>query len=81
MQYDYFSDSLTGPSAHPLMHPSNPTPLGFSITPQDIEILQQYLTGFQIADASNRSKLVEQVMGDLYKLRPVVALSPNTCLT
>ena len=82
MQNDYFSDSQSedsqfGTSALPALLPvSHQVPLPtmpFEITPQDTEILQQYLEEFQEADKAHRTNLVQKIMGELYQHRAVDA--------
>jgi hypothetical protein len=54
MQNEYFSDSHTGDSNVSLTHDEQATDTGFTITPQDTVILQQYLDEFQEADTNLR---------------------------
>jgi hypothetical protein len=42
---------------------------GFTITPQDIIILQQYLDEFREADTSLWTRIIEKYMAELYQLR------------
>ncbi|KAN0140679.1 hypothetical protein V8E53_001506 [Lactarius tabidus] len=44
---------------------------GFTVTPQDTNILQHHLDEFQNGDPSLRTQLIDRVMGELYRLRPV----------
>ena len=46
---------------------------GFSITPRDTDILQEYLQEFQVADTSLRTRIIEKAMAQLYLLRPASA--------
>ncbi|KAH8992193.1 hypothetical protein EDB92DRAFT_1816038 [Lactarius akahatsu] len=46
---------------------------GFSITPRDADILQEYLQDFQAADTSLRTRIIEKAMAQLYLLRPTSA--------
>jgi hypothetical protein len=68
MQNEYLSNSDSGESEPGFT--SQPMNAGFTITPQDIDILQQYLEEFQEADTSLRTKIIEKVMAELYQLRP-----------
>jgi hypothetical protein len=64
------SNSSSGESempSGPAMHP--PTD-GFTITPQDTDILRGYVEEFENADSQMRNKILETSMGELYKLRP-----------
>ncbi|KAH9177960.1 hypothetical protein EDB89DRAFT_2064338 [Lactarius sanguifluus] len=47
--------------------------LGFSITPQDADILQEYLQEFQAANTSLHSRIIEKAMAQLYLLCPASA--------
>jgi hypothetical protein len=49
---------------------SPPAVDGFSITPQDANILKGYLEDFQKADTETRTKVLERAMGEIYALRP-----------
>jgi hypothetical protein len=71
MQNEYFSDSHTGDSDVSPTQDEQATDTGFTITPQDTVILQQYLDEFQEADTNLRSKIIEKAMAELYQLRPV----------
>ncbi|KAH9167727.1 hypothetical protein EDB89DRAFT_1909818 [Lactarius sanguifluus] len=46
---------------------------GFSITPQDADILQEYLQEFQAANTSLRTRIIEKAMAQLYLLHPASA--------
>ncbi|KAH9176173.1 hypothetical protein EDB89DRAFT_2065978 [Lactarius sanguifluus] len=46
---------------------------GFSITPQDADILQEYLQEFQAANTSLRTRIIEKAMAQLYLLCPASA--------
>jgi hypothetical protein len=65
MQNEYFSNAESGDGSA-----SPPVNTGFAFTPQDIDILQNYLEEFQKADTSLRTKIIEKVMAELYWLRP-----------
>jgi hypothetical protein len=52
------------------MHGKQPTNEGFSITQEDSDILKQYLDEFKHANTSDRTNLIDKVMGELYLLRP-----------
>ncbi|KAH8978646.1 hypothetical protein EDB86DRAFT_3151891 [Lactarius hatsudake] len=72
MQNDSFSSSdHSSDSAHPESDREQPVKLGFSITPQDRDVLQEYLQEFQEADTDDRTRIVEKAMAKLYHLRPV----------
>jgi hypothetical protein len=82
-----------GQSDHLSMHGKQPTNEGFSITQEDSDILKQYLDEFKHANTSDRTNLIDKVMGELYLLRPAtyalirrtpgwcVALLHNPCLS
>jgi hypothetical protein len=70
MQNEYFSDSHSGESDVSPTHDEQATNTHFVITPQDADILQQYLEEFQEADTSLRNKIIERAMAALYQLRP-----------
>src|SRR6266571_3848984 len=40
------------------------------LTPQDINILKEYVEEFEQADTQLRKKILERAMGDIYRLRP-----------
>jgi hypothetical protein len=71
MQAAYHSDSLSGASDISEAPPGEAANLGFIITSQDTQILQHYLEGFQEADTSARTQLLDRIMGELYRLRPI----------
>lgn len=71
MQSEDHSDALTGDSAHSDAHIEDIVNIGFTITPQDTNILQHYLEEFQGGDTSARTALIDKIMGELYRLRPV----------
>jgi hypothetical protein len=71
MQAVYHSDSLSGASDISEAHLGEAANLGFTITPQDMQILQHYLEEFQEDDSSARAQLIDRIMGELYRLRPV----------
>ena len=92
MQNEYFSDSLSRESDHSQSHNDQALNVGFTITPQDSGILQEYLEEFQAADTDVRTRIVEKVMAELYLLRPantpfdkkeaskVCCISMNQCI-
>lgn len=47
--------------------------IGFSMTPDDAGILQQYLEEFEHTETAVHTRLIERAMAELYMLRP-----PNT---
>jgi hypothetical protein len=71
MQALHHSDSVSGASDISEAPLGDAADLGFTITSQDMQILQHYLEGFQEADTSARTQLVDRIMGELYRLRPV----------
>ncbi|KAH8985230.1 hypothetical protein EDB86DRAFT_2833172 [Lactarius hatsudake] len=72
MQNDSFSSSdHSSDSAHPESDREQPVKSGFSITPQDRDVLQEYLQEFQEADTDDRTRIVEKAMAKLYHLCPV----------
>ncbi len=50
----------------PIMHP---LATGFQITPEDTDILNKYLDGFERANTQTRNTILEKLMGELYRLR------------
>lgn len=42
----------------------------FKVTPEDANILNEYIVDFQEADTETRNRILEKAMGELYKLRP-----------
>jgi hypothetical protein len=72
MQNDSSSTSVgSRDSAHPESNREQPAESGFSITPQDGVVLQEYLEEFQEADPDERTRIIERAMVKLYHLRPV----------
>jgi hypothetical protein len=71
MQAESLSDSLDGSSDNSGIHPSQPTNVGFQLTPEDIGILEQHLEKFGEAETKTRTKLVQSIMGELYRHCPV----------
>ncbi|KAH8985347.1 hypothetical protein EDB86DRAFT_2833150 [Lactarius hatsudake] len=72
MQNDSFSSSdHSSNSAHPENDREQPVKSGFSITPQDRDVLQEYLQEFQEADTDDWTRIVEKAMAKLYHLHPV----------
>ncbi|KAH9010548.1 hypothetical protein EDB85DRAFT_2161146 [Lactarius pseudohatsudake] len=72
MQNDSFSSSdRSRDSEQPESDREQPVKSGFSITPQDRDILQEYLQEFQEADTDDRTRIVEKAMAKVYHLRPV----------
>jgi hypothetical protein len=47
-----------------------PTQEGFKLSPQDVTILRGYMDEFQEADTQMRNKILEKVMGEVYKRQP-----------
>ncbi|KAH9047244.1 hypothetical protein EDB84DRAFT_1435042 [Lactarius hengduanensis] len=71
MQNESSGDSdSSGRSAQPQGN-SQSVKTGFSITPQDRDVLQEYLEEFQEADTALRTKIIEKAMGRLYRLRSI----------
>lgn len=74
MQMDDTSNSDNGGESEvSLSQRELSTDPGFSITPQDADILQEYLQDFQAADTSLRTRIIEKAMAQLYLLRPTSA--------
>lgn len=71
MQAETLSEPLDGSSDNSSIHPSQPTNVGFQLTLEDVGILEQHLEAFGEADTKNRTKLVQSIMGELYRHRPV----------
>ncbi len=40
------------------------------LTPQDINILREYVEEFEQADTQLRKKILERAMGDIYRIQP-----------
>ena len=66
MQAGHLSDSLDSLSDHSDLHHSQTTYVGFQLTPEDIDILEQRLEEFGEADTKAWAKLVQNIMGELY---------------
>ncbi|KAH9007820.1 hypothetical protein EDB85DRAFT_2165197 [Lactarius pseudohatsudake] len=58
-------------SPHSESDGEQPAKSGFSITPQDRVVLQEYLEEFQEANPDERTRIIERAMAKLYHLRPV----------
>ncbi|KAH9018652.1 hypothetical protein EDB85DRAFT_1897084 [Lactarius pseudohatsudake] len=58
-------------SPHSESDGEQPAKSGFSITPQDRVVLQEYLEEFQEADPDERTRIIERAMAKLYHLRLV----------
>jgi hypothetical protein len=71
MQAVYHSDSLSGASDVLGAHLGETVDVVFTITAQDTQILQHYLEEFQAGDTSVHTQLIDRIMGELYRLRPV----------
>ncbi|KAI9434699.1 hypothetical protein H4582DRAFT_2060123 [Lactarius indigo] len=71
MQNEYLNDSDgSGDPSSLQSYGEQSVNTGFSITPQDGDILLEYLNKFQEADTHDRTRIVEKAMGELYHLRP-----------
>ena len=72
MQSNTDSGSVTGeqeiPSGPAKFPPANMTT--FKVTPEDAEILTEYLDEFDESNTAAKRKILEKAMGDLYRLRP-----------
>ncbi len=70
MQSAYSSDRCSGepeiPSGPATHHAADP----LILTPQDINILREYVEEFEQADTQLRKKILERAMGDIYRIRP-----------
>jgi hypothetical protein len=71
MQAAYRSDSPGGASDSSDAPPDVGVDAVFQITSHDTNILQHYLDEFQRGDTSARTLLIDRIMGELYRLRPV----------
>ena len=71
MQAAYRSDSPGGASDSSDAPPDVGVDAVFQITSHDTNILQHYLDEFQRGDTSARTLLINRIMGELYRLRPV----------
>lgn len=70
MQSAHHSDAASGESevpSHPATHP--PTN-GFKITLEDANIFRGYMNEFEAADTQMRRRILEKVIGEVYRLRP-----------
>ncbi|KAI9437168.1 hypothetical protein H4582DRAFT_2058173 [Lactarius indigo] len=71
MQNEYLNDSDgSGDPSSLQSYGEQSVNTGFSITPQDGDILLEYLDKFQEANTHDRTRIVEKAMGELYHLRP-----------
>jgi hypothetical protein len=72
MQNEYSSDSpsQSGVSKTSPTYNAQTMNTGFAITPQDVDVLQQYLEEFQEADTTLWTRIIEKAMAELYQLRP-----------
>ncbi|KAH9169707.1 hypothetical protein EDB89DRAFT_1908352 [Lactarius sanguifluus] len=74
MQSEDTSDSVnSGESEVSQSHRVQSADPGFSITPQDADILQEYLQEFQAANTSLCTRIIEKAMAQLYLLCPASA--------
>jgi hypothetical protein len=71
MQAAYHSDSVSGASDVQEAPLGETGDVAFTITAQDAQILQHYLEDFQPRNTSVRTELIDRIMGELYRLRPV----------
>jgi len=71
MQAESHSDSLSGDSDLSVARLGKADDAGIDLTPQDKQILAYYLEEFQAADTVDRTILIDRIMGELYRLRPV----------
>ena len=71
MQAAYQSDSPGSASDSSDVPPDVGVDAVFQITSHDTNILQHYLDEFQGGDTSAWTLLIDRIMGDLYRLRPV----------
>jgi hypothetical protein len=71
MQAESHSDSLSGDSDLSVARLGKADDAGVDLTPQDKQILAYYLEEFQAADTVDRTILIDRIMGELYRLRPV----------
>ncbi|KAI9430605.1 hypothetical protein H4582DRAFT_2063620 [Lactarius indigo] len=71
MQHEYLNDSDGSRDPSSLQsYGEQSVNTGFSITPQDGDILLEYLDEFQEADTHDHTRIVEKAMGELYHLHP-----------
>ena len=73
MQSDIGSHSLSGgsqlSSTAPATAPAHPIDDVFEITQEDASILEEYIEEFKEGDADTRSRIIANVMAELYALR------------
>ncbi|KAI9429489.1 hypothetical protein BJY52DRAFT_1232597 [Lactarius psammicola] len=73
MQSDIGSQSLSGgsqlSSTAPATAPAHPIDDVFEITQEDASILEEYIEEFKEGDADTRSRIIANVMAELYALR------------
>jgi hypothetical protein len=74
MQDQSSSHPLSETAQFPSDHDEQVANIRFAITPQDSEVLMEYLDEFQGSNTALRTKIIETAMGRLYMLRPVNAL-------
>jgi hypothetical protein len=70
MQSANNSNASSGEPEIPSGHIMGAPTTGFTITPQDANILKGYMSDFELADTPTRSNILEKAMGELYRLRP-----------
>lgn len=70
MPTQHLSELLAGTSEDSGAHDNQPTNVGFALTMNDIDILEQCLEEFGEADSKAQTKLVQRIMGELCRLRP-----------
>lgn len=66
MQSMHHANSISGTADIPETHPVEGDGLGFSITPRDARVLQNYLEEFEEGDKADRTQLIDRIMGELY---------------
>src|SRR6201996_3107644 len=71
MLTQHLSELLAGTSEDSGVHENLPTNVGFALTMNDIDILEQCLEEFGEADSKAQTKLVQRIMGELCRLHPV----------
>ncbi|KAI9430400.1 hypothetical protein BJY52DRAFT_1232430 [Lactarius psammicola] len=69
MQSDIGSRSLSGGSQLSSTAPAHPIDDVFKITQEDASILEEYIEEFKEGDADTRSRIITNVMAELYALR------------
>jgi hypothetical protein len=70
MQSANSSDSSSGEPEIPTGATLHPPTNGFKLTPEDANILNEYIDEFEQADTQMRNNILEKAMGELYRLRP-----------